>query len=497
MKKYLLLFGILTACTGLLSAQPCGTPTMAGDWLEQLKAHKRYVAAGHLPASRETQYLPIAFHLIANSNGEGRVNVRDVLSMLCYINEEFADMDVQFYIGELNYFDNTGAYDGTANAIYNGQRNDSAVNIYIANEANTNGGVGLTLAYYSPGQDWIVTRKDQVNGSNNTVVHELGHFFNLPHPHNGWDSDPWNLDDHGQQVGAFSPSGVPNEKQDGSNCDNAGDMICDTPPDYNFGFGWDDCNFTEEVLDPNGDEVDPEERLHMGYFLDCTDVSAYFFSPDQQDIMLADIASSSRNYLNNNFTPGPTEFDAPEPVEPANGELVEGYNSVRLEWSAVDGATFYLLRISPFISLNASTNLIVYGTSRVLTDLDPADTYYWTVKPLNAYGVCHNTASTRQSFITGTTVAATEVADLTDWSVQPNPVAPGQEVLVNITSARAFEAQLQLTDLNGRAVQRPQVLRLSAGQQTHRLATDGLSAGMYLLTLRDERGVSRQRVVVQ
>ncbi|MEZ4948184.1 MAG: hypothetical protein R2784_02135 [Saprospiraceae bacterium] len=32
-----------------------------------------------------------------------------------------------------------------------------------------------------------------------------------------------------------SPNGSPTELQDGSNCTTAGDKICDTPPDYNFG----------------------------------------------------------------------------------------------------------------------------------------------------------------------------------------------------------------------------------------------------------------------
>ena len=497
MKKFLLCCGLLSTLTFALPAQRCGTPMMDGEWLEQLKAHQRYIAAGHLPTSRETQYLPITFHMIANSAGEGRVNPDDVMDMLCYINDEFADMDVQFYIKSLNTFDNNGAYNGTATNFYISQRDDSSINIFIANAADTNSGIGLTLAYYSPQRDWIVTRKDQVNGSNNTVVHELGHFFDLPHPHNGWDADPWNANDHGMQVSAISPGGVPNEKQDGSNCATSGDFICDTPPDYNFGFTSDDCDWDAGTMDPDGEVVDPEELLHMGYFLTCTPLADYFFSDDQQDIMLADIASPQRNYLDNNFVPDTDEFAAPEPQSPANGEFIEGYNSVQLQWEAVDGADFYLLRVAEFITLNGSTDLIVYGNSKVLTDLDPAETYYWSVKPLNAYNVCHNVRSATQSFLTGTTVATTEVADLTHWSVQPNPVTPGQEVLVNINSARAFEAQLQLTDLSGRAVARPQALRLATGEQTHRLATDGLSPGMYLLTLRDERGVSHQRVVVQ
>ena len=499
MKKLLLLGSFCLFSTAALLAQSCGTPMLNEFQQARLIAHQRMIARDGIPQRRETQYLPITFHMIANSAGEGRVDVRDVLSMLCYLNQEFADLDVQFYISGLNSFDNNGAYNtpGSSNARLEFERDDNAINIYIANAADTNGGVGLTLAYYSPQRDWIVTRKDQIVSNNNTLAHELGHFFSLPHPHNGWDAEPYNEDDHGVQVGAFSPGGVPNEKQDGSNCETAGDFICDTPPDYNFGFGWPDCSFDDEVLDPNGDVVNPEELLHMGYFLNCNSASDYFFSPDQQDLMLTDIASSERNYLDNSFSPGATEFDAPTPLSPTNGQILDAYNSVELKWEAVDGADFYLLRVSPFITLNASVNTIVYGTSKILTDLDPVDTYYWSVKPLNAYGVCHNTRSPTRNFTTGATVAVEEVAELTAWTVQPNPASTGEAVLITIDAARAFEATLQLSDLSGRAVARTQALRLSAGKQIHQIDTNGLSAGVYLLTLRDERGVSRKRIVVQ
>ena len=73
---------------------------------------------------------------------------------------------------------------------------------------------------------------------------------------------PWSAD-IGNPAPASSPGGIPTEKMDGSNCETAGDYLCDTPPDYN-GFGWDDCDYDGGAQDPMGVEIDPEERLIYG-----------------------------------------------------------------------------------------------------------------------------------------------------------------------------------------------------------------------------------------
>ena len=41
---------------------------------------------------------------------------------------------------------------------------------------------------------------------------------------------------------------------------NSGDFLCDTPADYNLGFGWNNCNYTGGAMDPNGILLNPDEK---------------------------------------------------------------------------------------------------------------------------------------------------------------------------------------------------------------------------------------------
>ena len=131
-------------------------------------------------------YVPVKFHLVADNNGEGRVAGSKVLEQLCQLNEDYADQEIQFYIKDgFNYINSTPAYNfpGAAGAsILTANREANMLNIYIVNNAGGSGG-SVTLAYYSPqgGQDWIVSRKDQINKFSGTLSHEIGHYFTLSH----------------------------------------------------------------------------------------------------------------------------------------------------------------------------------------------------------------------------------------------------------------------------------------------------------------------------
>ena len=102
----------------------------------------------------------------------------------------------------------------------------------------------------------------------------------------------------------------------------------------------------------------------------------------------------------------------------------------------------------------------------------------------------------------GTTFALPEVILSTDdlggrlagFRLSPNPVS-GQ-AWIDLQLNEAVDAQLQLTDLTGRVVRQIFQGQLSAGVQALSFDTQGLPAGMYLLTLRSEQGVSSLRVVV-
>src|SRR5688572_24374172 len=240
-----------------LHSQICGTDQL--PLVDRLESNKRFLNYHQRGAIK---YIPVTFHLVANAAGVGRVHESAVLAQLCNLNEQFRDQDAIFYIDSLNYFDNDAVYETPASTAaeiqMNLRRDNNAVNIFITNKADSgNEGPGLTLAYYDPQRDWIVSRKDQITASGKTLAHELGHYFSLMHTHYGWECNPYTVADYGNPVTKIytlpCPSGggaVLIELVDSSNCATAADKICDTPADYNFGILYDPgCDENNTIRD--------------------------------------------------------------------------------------------------------------------------------------------------------------------------------------------------------------------------------------------------------
>lgn len=481
----------------------CGT---VGEWAQDVSARllkNREHFRNNPIQSRAITYVPIKFHLVARSNGTGRIPEGRVYDQLCKLNEDYFDVEMQFYIadGTFNYINNTTIYEtaelGSAQIIMNTQKVNYAINIFVCLNANTGGGgPGVTLAYYSGSRDWIVTRMDEVNGSTTTLAHELGHFFSLPHPFNGWDAEYYNESMHGNPVQSFSPSGIPTEKVSGSNCLTAGDFTCDTNPNYGFGFGWDDCDYDAGTMDPDGVIVDPQENLFMGYFFGCPR-DDYYFSDTQIQDMQNDLASSGRNYINPGITPNLTPItQTPELIYPPNAAVVS-YNAVPFEWEDVPGADFYLLEYNNLPSFSSSTvqRLIVYGNSKIL-ELEPSKPYFWRVRPLNAYYTCANVTQFK-AFNTDNTTAVHELDFVGQWVVSPNPVVAESSLHLYVEASKAFEANIQLLSINGQQVQDFGRYSLTTGSNSFNLQIGNLPKGIYTLSMITEEGVAGRRLVIQ
>lgn len=503
-KKVILLSSFLFLALAVLSGQsyqsPCGT---IGEWQEMVvqRLLRNKVAFLENPVHfRDVDYVPIKFHLVAKNDGTGRVSERKVYDQLCAVNEDYLGMGIQFYINDgFNYIDFTPLYDNPTFASSEfkmiSERDPASINVFITNNATPPDGQGVTLAFYFPPGDWIVTRRDQINSSNSTLPHELGHFFSLPHPHRGWDAQPWSEAVHGNPAPAISPGGVPTERQNGSNCETAGDRICDTPPDYN-GFGWPTCVYGGGAQDPTGELIDPEEHLYMGYFLNCPR-DEYIFSDMQQEMIITDLASPQRNFLHSGSTPNTTVIeDAPVLLSPIDGETTPGYNAINLDWSGVAGADFYLLEVDlvPSFSVNP-IRLIVYGTSKIIPDLEPNKTYFWRVKPLNAYYTCAPPTSS-ENFKTGTIVATSDIEFINDWSVSPNPANRFTELSIRIDSENAFMGQVGLFSISGKLVRHMGSRRFEVGQNIFNVPLNGISPGVYIIFINTGEGKLSRRIVI-
>ncbi len=512
MKKFVLLLATGLASVGLLVAQePTG---VCGTSLEdQLQSESRLLEniekanSGAVTERGAIQYVPIFFHLVGDAQGEGKVKEAKVLDQLCALNAAYEPMEIRFYLsphptkGLFNYSINATNVYSNQNAWLTMQsnRHANALNVFIVDQAvSGNNQQGVTLAYYTPARDWVVSRRDQISGStkNPTIPHEIGHFFSLAHPFLGWESNYFDSSDPSWPVAPIlSPGGVPTEKMDGSNCQTAGDKVCDTPSDYAVGFGYPTCNYQGGAKDPNGVLITPMENNMMSYFDNC---NSYAFTPQQQSIVLADLASPARNYLDNNFTPAATEINTPADllVSPAQGETVPYYDEVLLEWQAVPGATYYLLEmdiVTTYASAYSQT-YIVNTNSKLVTSLLANRNYYWRVRPFNEYVTC---ATARQrSFKTPLTSGTRNIEGLTALQLAPNPVRDGASVNLYVQAENSFEANIRVIDIAGRQVYEQLGVSFPEGENRFELPLNNLDNGLYMVVLQSREGQAVRKLSV-
>ncbi|MCO6477987.1 MAG: zinc-dependent metalloprotease [Phaeodactylibacter sp.] len=511
----------LLAFTGLLAEATaqhrgwCGTSREALDLItERLLANKE--AQRQNPVQfRNTVYVPVTFHLVGRTDGSGVISKRRVMDQLCTMNEEFEEVGLQFYIkDELNYIFNTAVFNNHCNtlgSIMALNRDNASINIFITDSANdcNMGSPGVILGYNdpTPTRDWLVMSKSEIKKGGATLIHELGHWFSLLHPFNGWDGEPYDEAEHGNPVtlttapntSATPPfSFIPVEFVNRTNCNVAGDFLCDTPPDYNFGFGWPDCDYDAGTMDPNGEVIDVDEGLVMGYFLEC-DPEDYHFSEEQIAMMLQDYNSPSRAYVRSGHIPSLTELnEAPGLVFPADDEVLGYHNAINFDWEDIPGADFYLLEIAPVSSFSESLTVyenFVFGSSKVVEGLQASRTYYWRVTPMNNYRTCAP-ASSVFKFETGAAVGTTSNELVERFAAMPNPLSSGQHLTVNLSTTSSFAGSLYLANLTGQRVRAFGRRDFPMGETSIELSLSGLETGLYLLGLDTEKGRLIQKVVV-
>ena len=502
MKKFLLLLSSFFASVFLLHAQQvtgvCGVGAEDAMLLtERLKENLKNVDKA--VADRGViQYVPVHFHLVGDNAGEGKIKESRVLDQLCALNAQYAPMDIRFYLSPHPSIGTLFDYTINSDNVYSNQsswltmhnkRHNKALNVYIVDVAASGSNTeGEALAYYNIPRDWIVAKKAEIKLTGNlTLPHEVGHFFSLLHTFNGWESDRFDSTDPTWPVApTVSPDGVTTERANGSNCAVAGDYLCDTPADYNLGLGFPDCDYDLGAKDPTGSPVDPMEINMMGYFLQCTD---HVFTEDQQNLILTDLASSHRNYLDNTFSPATTEINTPADLltAPANTSTVNYYDEVLLEWKPVAGATYYLLEVDVIFAYNspAAQSHVVSSTSKLITGLQPNKTYYWRIRPFNEYVTC--ATPRQQSFKTPLTSAVRDIEGLNALQVAPNPVSNGMATLF-VNAERNFEANLQVFDMAGRQVFAQNGLRIANGDSAVELPVSDLQNGLYVVMLQSGEG---------
>ncbi len=195
----------------------------------------------------------IVAHIVKDSLGLPGASEGAILGGVEAMNEIYSKICVSFEVCEFRYIDNF-QYDALTWDFEWDELNvkyavasrinmffvDSLVNEPFCGKATLSGITGV-------GYNSICILKNCIDP--NTLSHEMGHFFGLEH--------------------TFEDSG--NELADGSNCETAGDQICDTPGDP-YVAGEDpaeyveDCRYYNTKKDANGDFFSPEVTNIMSYY---------------------------------------------------------------------------------------------------------------------------------------------------------------------------------------------------------------------------------------
>jgi hypothetical protein len=484
----------------------CGTVEDA-EHIARLRAHvDAMMQKPLLMRSVVQKYVPLRFILVGDDNGNGHAKYEQVLEQVAALNEMYAPQDMLFYIASVIYEDNSNIYNDPAETISTFRMNqindDEAMNVFVTLSANTPGTQPneQTQGYHSSQFDWLVMRKEQLKASSQVLAHEIGHFFSLAHTFRGWGCQPYDEETHGNPVTSFwSPCNgqLRIEYQDASNCTFAGDFLCDTPPDYNFGFGWsvggDRCaEYDAGTMDPVGTVVDPMENNFMSYFFECDN---YAFTPMQMEVIEEDFLSPQRAYLRTGYVPiQDPVIDEVVYNFPINDEESSSFNSVELDWNDVDGATHYLVILDRFATFSFQpTRFVVEESNVIIDELTPGVRYYWKVWPFNESQTGAGYSGVQQ-FIAGMSSSVNEIPQVEYFNVYPNPVRNGQ-FLLTIDASSAFDAELQMIDAAGRILSRSQEDAIGGSWQKE-VDVSTLTPGMYFLRLIASDGILMSKVTV-
>lgn len=284
----------------------CGTVLTA----EEAGAYLARLQSGEAPqmplGSPPPYYVPIAPHIVRRSDGTGGLSEARYHQANADANLHYQDAQIVFYTkGTIDYIDDDDFYFNIdtyeeIDALRTTNTVPDAVNIYFTEVLNVPGGAlcGISAFTFSSVQAIAMrnscTANDAGLGNHSTYSHEIGHYFDLFHTHET----------------AFGLEYV-----DGSNCDIAGDLLCDTPADPRLGSSNVNtaCQYIGSTLDPQGDPYDPDPTLLMSYSLKhCRDL----FTPQSLDQVVATLVSQRPNLIT-------APVSAPRVAEAATGSSME------------------------------------------------------------------------------------------------------------------------------------------------------------------------------
>lgn len=260
----LLLILLISASLAHCHELECGTPSFPADsaiieQLRQIHSSRSYTNTD------DTLYFRVQIHIIRNNSHVTSLNLDSLSKDFIDLKRYFAPASIVFYqCNDYNYIDDNRYYEFNSydeDSLRQKYNDPDAINIYFA-EAVYHEGVSCAGYSYCPSSsspNFVIIANECVRKT--TLFHEVGHFFNLLHTH-----------DHENGY----------EYVNGSNCQIAGDLCCDTPADPRLSSDCvnSSCQYIGTIMDPNGDYYMPDTHNIMSYSRkECRD----YFTPDQYE----------------------------------------------------------------------------------------------------------------------------------------------------------------------------------------------------------------------
>ena len=457
--------------------------------------------------SDEYLYVPINFAIFQSNTTTSLLKFADILDIVCNLNSYYNESKIRFFLtAEPEFVVNQTVYDDPLSnksiVELTKLKDNNALNIFITSNSFLSPQFQNTVAYYTPQNDWIMINESEIlNVNSHFLAHEVGHFFSLLHTFNGWESQPYNQNIHGIRAGLIAPDGITlTEQVNRDNCEIEGDYICDTQPDYNFGFGWikngDTCHeYDQVVYDPGNQLVNPEESNIMGYFLGCKD---YYFSEIQQQIMEIDYHSERRISLRWHNVVKEVKINSPTILlEPADNERILE-RSLRLEWKPIEGATSYLLQVEN-IGQKVILEKIINGNSYLLNNIENGN-FIWKVKPINQTYTCADYSNIRRFSVDNSLSITSGQNNKTQISLTPNFLGTNSiKTSLYISNNQSIKLNVDLYDINGRLIENLiQEETIPSGKNSFALPINQqLNVGVYLLRVYSYEFEQTLKLIIQ
>ncbi len=230
--------------------QSCGTVVTPASLQAQQSFMPGYFGCEQINTlNREFQ---MTVHIVEDSLGNTGYDESQLEDALALLNEMFSPIGFSFRICEVRRIEDFQFQDYRSaedrENLLGMYYQVNTINVYLVNSIIADSGIEAAgLGTFPGGSDTVWITKETMNGQVYTLPHEMGHFFGLYH--------------------TFETEVGGPELVDGSNCETAGDLVCDTeasPTDDPDDF--EDCNYIgNPATDSNGDFYVPPANNIMSY----------------------------------------------------------------------------------------------------------------------------------------------------------------------------------------------------------------------------------------